>query len=295
MPLRVAGREVREPPPPVPGRRFPDFLGIGAHKAGTSWLDRNLRSHPLIWLPPVKEIHYFDELYLPGVRDWAGQHRLRGARRLTEKRAGKSARPQVDDAVDAFLDTPGTDDWYGRIFSHARPESLCGEITPAYGILPEAGIRHAAALSPHLKAILSLRDPLERSWSQIRMEAGKDGMGDLARIEEMAGRKSIVDRSNYPRIIANWRKFIPEERFLIVWMEDIRERPLALLESVCGFLGLETKGARFAKSRVPVHVGQGSAIPGSVRDILRRRLEPIYRELGSLFPGRTAAWIARHY
>lgn len=41
---------------------YPDFLVIGAQKAGTSWLYRNLKYHKQVWLPPVKELHYFDTL-----------------------------------------------------------------------------------------------------------------------------------------------------------------------------------------------------------------------------------------
>src|SRR5215210_7222727 len=40
---------------------FPDFIGIGAQKAGTTWLHRNLQAHPQIWMPKEKELHYFDE------------------------------------------------------------------------------------------------------------------------------------------------------------------------------------------------------------------------------------------
>ena len=40
---------------------YPDFLGIGAQKAGTTWLGRNLQAHPEVWMPRVKEVHYFDE------------------------------------------------------------------------------------------------------------------------------------------------------------------------------------------------------------------------------------------
>ena len=41
---------------------FPDFIGIGAQKAGTTWLHRNLQAHPGIWMPKEKEIHCFDEI-----------------------------------------------------------------------------------------------------------------------------------------------------------------------------------------------------------------------------------------
>ena len=46
-------------------RKTPSFLGIGTARAGTTWLHANLRRHPEIWLPPLKELHYFD-LQRPG-------------------------------------------------------------------------------------------------------------------------------------------------------------------------------------------------------------------------------------
>ncbi|MEI6137660.1 MAG: sulfotransferase [Mariniphaga sp.] len=40
---------------------MPDFLGIGALKAGTSWSYENLKQHPDIYLSDQKELHYFDK------------------------------------------------------------------------------------------------------------------------------------------------------------------------------------------------------------------------------------------
>lgn len=39
---------------------LPNFLIIGAPRAGTSWLARNVREHPDIFMPSTKELHYFD-------------------------------------------------------------------------------------------------------------------------------------------------------------------------------------------------------------------------------------------
>ena len=39
----------------------PDFLDGGLAKSGTSWLYRNLKAHPNIFRPPVKEVNYFRE------------------------------------------------------------------------------------------------------------------------------------------------------------------------------------------------------------------------------------------
>lgn len=49
---------------------LPNFLGLGAQRAGSSWLDKQLRSHPDIYLPEkCKEVHFFDRYYNRGV-DW---------------------------------------------------------------------------------------------------------------------------------------------------------------------------------------------------------------------------------
>ena len=41
-------------------RPGPDFLCIGAQKGGTQWLYDQLQYHPDFWMPPIKELHYFD-------------------------------------------------------------------------------------------------------------------------------------------------------------------------------------------------------------------------------------------
>ena len=49
---------------------LPSFLCIGAQKAGTTWLHAQLRSHPKVWLPPIKELHYFDHKFVKGQKKW---------------------------------------------------------------------------------------------------------------------------------------------------------------------------------------------------------------------------------
>jgi hypothetical protein len=44
------------------GDAWPDFLCVGAQKAGTSWLYHQLTLHPDFWMPPIKEPYYFETL-----------------------------------------------------------------------------------------------------------------------------------------------------------------------------------------------------------------------------------------
>ena len=43
-----------------PSSRLPNFLLIGAMKAGTTSLWHYLRSHPQVFMPDVKEVMFFD-------------------------------------------------------------------------------------------------------------------------------------------------------------------------------------------------------------------------------------------
>lgn len=53
---------------------LPDFVGIGALKAGTSYLDQILRGHPEICMPPtVKEVQFFTAHYHRGP-GWYARH-----------------------------------------------------------------------------------------------------------------------------------------------------------------------------------------------------------------------------
>lgn len=52
--------------------RYPDFLGIGVQRSGTTWLYDKLEQHPEICFPKHrKEAHYFDKYYQRG-EEWYG-------------------------------------------------------------------------------------------------------------------------------------------------------------------------------------------------------------------------------
>ncbi len=68
------------------------LMGVGAEKAGTSWLHRRLVQHPDVWTPPHKEIHYFDQLYTDigtGFRPRQVRHAAQGGERDGLGRPGR--------------------------------------------------------------------------------------------------------------------------------------------------------------------------------------------------------------
>jgi hypothetical protein len=67
---------------------YPDFLCIGTPKSGTTWLDHQLRCHPALWLPPIKELHHFDCL---GTAPWALYYRFDKGIQHNLRRAAKQS------------------------------------------------------------------------------------------------------------------------------------------------------------------------------------------------------------
>jgi hypothetical protein len=41
---------------------LPDFIVIGASRSGTTWLYHALLHHRQVWVPPIKELHFFDSI-----------------------------------------------------------------------------------------------------------------------------------------------------------------------------------------------------------------------------------------
>src|SRR4029079_17348643 len=97
---------------PASKPRGPDFLVIGAQRAGTTWLHRVLRQHPALWLPPVKELHYFDKLNR--TRTWLdAKERSRVIYRNLER---------IDRWHLSYLLGARSDTWYAHLFHSAQQE-----------------------------------------------------------------------------------------------------------------------------------------------------------------------------
>jgi hypothetical protein len=46
--------------------RLPNFLFVGSAKCGSTWIYRALKAHPHVFVPPAKDIYYFDRYYDKG-------------------------------------------------------------------------------------------------------------------------------------------------------------------------------------------------------------------------------------
>jgi len=229
----------------------PDFICIGAQKAGTTWLYNNCIIHPEIALPYLKELHFFDEIERGIRRDlfsrlfnnhwmnawWRHNFKHRIYHSIREKDAHKFFW-----MLKYFL-LPRDFKWYRKLFSQSE-NVITGEFTPDYSIMNRELIRELKTNLPRVKIILLLRDPVETNWSHIKMIYFRtQKVNSLQSINEQKIMDFIQSPNplvNYPLIINNWLSEFPEEQVFIGFYDDIINKPSKLLAGIYNFLEIST-------------------------------------------------------
>ncbi len=273
---------------------------VGATKAGTTWLYRYLHDHPDCAMPAVKEAHYWDTFDADRLDKQLVAFRVRLREMRAQKReANLAARGwQVENldrrinemkALIATLEGDRTGDsaYLAWLMQGRDAATLVADITPNYATLSDEELTRMRDASPTTKFVYLIRDPLDRLWSHIRMQArrqrqdhevyAKKSNNILYRILNRGQETHILERSDYPKIIRKLRRVIPEGRLLIQFAEDLfTSQGVARL---CQFLGIAPVQAEVAK---PAHTGP--------EVMMLDKLRP--RALGLL--NEHYEWVARH-
>ena len=203
-------------------RPLPDFLVIGAQKSGSTTLYDYLVQHPDVRAALTKEVHYFDNNFRRGTG------------------------------------------WYRSNFPLAprRQRSwLTGEASPYYLLHPLVPGR-AASTVPAAKLLVTLRHPVDRTYSHYQHERAK-GYETLPFAEAIAQeelrtaeawdalRSGAVDeapavqhhtylaRSRYDEQIARWLEHYPSGQLLAISAEELFRDPAPVLRRVFAFLGID--------------------------------------------------------
>ncbi|MGB0653667.1 MAG: sulfotransferase domain-containing protein [Thermoplasmatota archaeon] len=204
-------------------RALPDFLLIGAQKAGTTSFYHDLAAHPDILPARAKEVHYFD-------------------------RDAPAGRPER---------------WYRAQFPLARRLKggrITGEATPAY-LYDHQVPGRAAAMVPDAKLLILLRDPVARAVSAARalqrsadLPASMDDVlleaadvfeaADFDELWQRPGKSrqqmlfGLLARGCYARQLRHWQEHVPAEQMLVLSAERLFAKPAAVYQGATRFLGI---------------------------------------------------------
>ena len=178
-------------------------------------------------MPPVKELHYFDQLS----RVQRGGHpRNRDDRdlRFLEGLKALSAKPGID-----FEN-------YEQLFE-LKASLLSGDISPNYSTLSNEVVKQILGYFPNLKIIFLARDPVERFWSHLSMEVHYRQIEpfDPTNIDEVNRnllRRGMLLRSYPSAIVARWKRHVPQEQFHVYFFDDLQNNPTELRRAILRFL-----------------------------------------------------------
>jgi hypothetical protein len=192
-----------EPPavPPDWHTAPPDFVGVGAQRAGTSWWYRfALDAHPRVARADgqPKELHFFDRFWQEAV-----------AEDLASTYAAQFPRPEG---------------------------ALAGEWTPRYMHDPWT-LPLLKRAAPETRILVMLRDPIDRYLSGIAREVRLAKRDD--RVLAMAYVSDQIARSAYQQPLTQLIDLFGRERVLVLQYERCAAEPIAELERTCRFLGIE--------------------------------------------------------
>lgn len=184
-----------------------NFAGIGAARAGTTWIYECLKEHPQICMSQKEEAGLLNS--------------------LKEKNRGKKSYSDV----------------YISNFTHCKKHQIVrGEYSPSY--LGDSEVLHLIKRHyPDIKIIACLRNPIERAYSHFLSSkiAGEMSMSNTFKEEVHIGADSdYISFGFYYSKLTKVFELFPKDNVLILISEDIAQNPTKFIQGVYKFLGVDS-------------------------------------------------------
>ncbi|NET04135.1 MAG: sulfotransferase [Symploca sp. SIO2B6] len=203
---------------------MPNFLIIGAQKAGTTSLYHYLDQHPQIYMSPEKE---------PGFFDFEGE-------KINFCGPGdQDVYSHVSTSIEA----------YSRLFKDAANKIAIGEATTWYLYSQKAPecIKHYI---PDVKLIVILRNPVDRAYSSF-MHAIRDSREPLSDFTQALLEEEVRIKNNWEYLwryqdmgfysvqLKRYFEKFDHSQIKIYLYEDLNTNPKELLRDIFRFLGVD--------------------------------------------------------
>ncbi|MSU63647.1 MAG: hypothetical protein EXS31_14820 [Pedosphaera sp.] len=209
---------VKEPAP-----RMPNFLIIGAMRAGTTSLYAYLEQHLQACVPAVKEPMFF------AVEGWKSD--------WVDPVTG-----QKGDAAHEFLwkGVVGTLEAYQALFQNAGNAIAVGEASPLYLVWSDKAAPNIHRYLPDVKIIAILRQPVERAYSHYllfrsnKIETRTDFLDAFINDTEC----KYKEQGFYYELLLPYLKWFSRDQIMICLYDDLRDEPVRLMQEIYRFLGI---------------------------------------------------------
>lgn len=272
------------------------ILGVGAHKAGTTWLWKQLGNAPGRVSLGRKELHYWDNLIRLGSQTLRDEQELQAF--------------MTDDSIKAIASL-NHDKYFTPVkraqrvrWGNRNEQRFTADITPAYAGLPRgvfAYIRRQLQLREvDYRIIYFMRDPVARIVSAFNyllqtrtlekfVKSPLRDEGSAEKFIRYATSTHCQLRTRYEITVANLSEVFPSDRLFFGFNESISDS--SQIEGLSDFLNLPV--ALFNPARA-VLVGRDAGpyhLPSAeIRDELRLLYRSTYEGIQEKFPEVSRLW-----
>lgn len=221
-------------------------MGIGAMKAGTSWLYEMLRCHPALVCLPVKEIHYFWECHGSFPLLSPDQRRATAASHLSGQLPGlrtEEIGPRFA-WFEHYLAEPIDDRWFADLFPLRPGSQFCVEFSNMSAHLGPEAWAHMRRFTDRLQVLYAVRSPARRLWSHARFHAAIIGIFDqLSRFDEAAFVAFLTEsgcyaHGRYSEVLGILAAELDPGDYRVIHNEAMAEQPLSVMRGIESFLDL---------------------------------------------------------
>jgi hypothetical protein len=233
------------PDHPDDSQRRTFVLGTGCMKGGTTWLHDYLASSPQCATGYRKEYHVFDSVDLPDLA-WM-RHRILGRARqsLDDLEAGRPADATFLHQASLIADPSTYADYFTGLLRSRPGTTMTLDMTPNYGLLGAErlrGVRESFAdLGVRCVSVFLMRDPVERIWSQVRMQQRRRPQQNPGSAEDLVlaryAEPEYDVRTRYERTLAALDAAFPASEVHVGFYETLFEP--GSLAAVCALAGIE--------------------------------------------------------
>jgi hypothetical protein len=285
------------------------LVGLGAPKAGTTWLAAYLNDHPECASFGPKELHFFNARRNDRLQWQIDQQQGKLDRmtaRLSKAALKKGRRKQLERQVEAYgrwieaLKAGSDEDWLAYLEWCGRDAKVAFDITPPYGMLPAETYKRMMELHPDVRFVFLVREPVSRLWSNARMWAGRrareagdeadDAALEASAREIMRGavdgsETGLMARADYASVLGKLRAIGPERAHVGFYEELFTDEGVG---AICDHLGIERRPGDYAR-RVWSNERKAT-LDDETRARARAALAPQYEAVEAWFGRLPAAW-----
>ena len=238
---------------------LPNFLVLGAPRTGTTWLHAVLSHHPQILVPDTKEPDFLNR------------------RILSESFS----------AYTTLFDPPAGE----------PPRPLRGDMSVNYSNLRAPVVREIARLLPGARLIYTLRQPVDRLWSNLKYTYGTFSgrvmhHAPIGRFLRACHCARFTRRNNYMEVMRIWSEAFGQDALHVDLFDQMEQDAPAYVRRVLEHLGADTDWSVPSElMNMRIHSTEALTMPDVFRWYVSSQWLESTRQLNDALGGQVTHWV----